>query len=165
VLPHLAGVEAAQILAEGDGCVWTLRRDAWVRARVAGQFSAVHSRYQRRLADAPVGGRPVGHRCIGGISCGNAAAHPWCWGKGVPYAPYDEIPAEASHLGHPRTRATAIADWEVALLRPSASHAVCYTDDHANYRRLMQGIEGALIGRRVRIDGLVGACTKLNACR
>jgi hypothetical protein len=45
------------------------------------------------------------------------------------------------------TRAAAIVGWEVGLPRLSALHAVSYMDDHANRRRLMQGIEGALIGR------------------
>jgi hypothetical protein len=44
------------------------------------------------------------------------------------------------------TRATAITGWEVGLPRLSALHAVSCMDDHANHRRLMQGIKGALIG-------------------
>jgi len=48
------------------------------------------------------------------------------------------------------TRATAIAGWEVGMPRLSALHAVSCMDDHANRRRLMQGIEGALIGMRAR---------------
>jgi hypothetical protein len=39
VLPHLAGVEAARTSAQGDGCVWTLRRGTWARAGLRRQLS------------------------------------------------------------------------------------------------------------------------------
>lgn len=58
---------------------------------------------------------------------------------------------ETAHLGHPRDQSYGHASWEVSL-PPTAS---C-TDDRAGHRRLMHGIESALIGRRVRPDGLVG---------
>jgi hypothetical protein len=56
-----------------------------------------------------------------------------------------KIPAECAIWSTRATRATAIAGWEVGLPRLSALPASC-TDDHTNHRRLMHGIEGALIG-------------------
>ena len=61
LLPHLAAtvVEKAE-LAGARLCVWAR---AWAGQAVCpacGRFSVrVHSRYQRRLADAAIGGRPV----------------------------------------------------------------------------------------------------------
>jgi transposase len=61
VFPHLAGMSVERVEEEGGG-VWI-----WARSRrgdaacpdCATVSVAVHSRYQRRLADQPVGGRPV----------------------------------------------------------------------------------------------------------
>jgi transposase len=61
LLPHLAGVIAeAAGLEDGRLRVWAHSGTDGAACRRCGQFSSrVHSRYRRRLADAPVGGRPV----------------------------------------------------------------------------------------------------------
>jgi len=61
LLPHLSGtvVEAAE-LAGGRLCIWARARAEATACPRCGQSSArVHSAYQRRLADAPVGGHRV----------------------------------------------------------------------------------------------------------
>jgi transposase len=61
LLPHLAGVivETAE-LAHDRLSIWARGRTEGAACRKCGQFSErVHSTYRRRLADAPVGGRPV----------------------------------------------------------------------------------------------------------
>jgi len=61
LLPHLAGVitETAG-LEDGRLRIWARSGTDGAACRRCGQFSArVHSRYRRRLADAPVGGHPV----------------------------------------------------------------------------------------------------------
>jgi transposase len=61
LLPHLAGVavEAAEV-AGGRVRIWARAGTEGASCHRCGQFSArVHSAYERRLADAPVGGRPV----------------------------------------------------------------------------------------------------------
>ena len=61
LLPHLAGVivEAAE-LAGGRLCVWARARADGAACPRCGRPSArVHSAYERRLADAPIGGQPV----------------------------------------------------------------------------------------------------------
>lgn len=61
LLPHLARVitEAAG-LEDGKLRIWAHSGTDGAACRRCGQFSArVHSTYRRRLADAPVGGRPV----------------------------------------------------------------------------------------------------------
>jgi transposase len=61
VFPHLAGVSVERVEAE-DGAVrvWAQSQGTAVACPDCGTVSsAVHSRYQRRLADLPVGGRPV----------------------------------------------------------------------------------------------------------
>jgi transposase len=61
LLPHLAGViaEAAE-LEDGRLRIWARSGAEGAACRRCGQFSSrVHSRYRRRLADAPVGGQPV----------------------------------------------------------------------------------------------------------
>ena len=61
LLPHLSGtvVEAAE-LAGGRLCIWARARAEAAACPGCGQCSArVHSAYQRRLADAPVGGHRV----------------------------------------------------------------------------------------------------------
>ena len=61
LLPHLAGVVAeAGELEEGRLRIWAHSGTDGANCRRCGQFSQrVHSRYRRRLADAPVGGHPV----------------------------------------------------------------------------------------------------------
>ena len=61
LLPHLAGVitETAW-LEDGRLRIWAHSGTDEAACQRCGQFSArVHSRYRRRLADAPVGGHPV----------------------------------------------------------------------------------------------------------
>ena len=61
LLPHLAGVitETAW-LEDGRLRIWAHSGTGGAACRRCGQFSSrVHSRYRRRLADAPVGGHPV----------------------------------------------------------------------------------------------------------
>jgi transposase len=61
LLPHLAGViaETAE-LEDGRLRIWAHSGTDGAACRRCGQFSSrVHSRYRRRLADAPVGGQPV----------------------------------------------------------------------------------------------------------
>jgi transposase len=61
LLPHLAGtvVEKAE-LARARLCIWARVRAEQAACPACGRFSVrVHSRYQRRLADAAIGGRPV----------------------------------------------------------------------------------------------------------
>ena len=61
LLPHLAGVitETAG-LEDGRLRIWAHSGTDEAACQRCGQFSArVHSRYRRRLADAPVGGHPV----------------------------------------------------------------------------------------------------------
>jgi len=61
LLPHLAGVIAeAAGLEYGKLRIWAHSGTDGPACRRCGQFSArVHSTYRRRLADTPVGGRPV----------------------------------------------------------------------------------------------------------
>jgi transposase len=61
LLPHLAGIIAeAAGLEYGKLRIWAHSGTDGAACRRCGQFSArVHSTYRRRLADAPVGGRPV----------------------------------------------------------------------------------------------------------
>jgi transposase len=61
LLPHLAGAitETAE-LEDGRLRIWAHSGTEGAACRRCGQFSSrVHSRYRRRLADAPVGGHPV----------------------------------------------------------------------------------------------------------
>jgi zinc-finger of transposase IS204/IS1001/IS1096/IS1165 len=61
LLPHLAGaiVEKAE-LAGRRLCLWAQARAEQASCPACGRFSVrAHSRYQRRLADAAIGGRPV----------------------------------------------------------------------------------------------------------
>ena len=61
LLPHLAGTvtEKAE-LAGARLCIWARARAEQAPCPGCGRFSVrVHSRYQRRLADAAIGGRPV----------------------------------------------------------------------------------------------------------
>lgn len=61
LLPHLAGavVEKAE-MARRRLCLWARARAGQASCPACGRFSEqVHSRYQRRLADAAIGGRPV----------------------------------------------------------------------------------------------------------
>ena len=74
LLPHLAGVavEAAEI-AGGRVRIWARARAEGASCPRCGQFSErVHSAYERRLADAPVGGQPVTIRlAVRRFFCGN----------------------------------------------------------------------------------------------
>jgi transposase len=66
LLPHLAGVvvEKAE-LAGARLCIWARGRAGRVVCRACGRCSArVHSRYERRLADAAIGGRRVVIRLV-----------------------------------------------------------------------------------------------------
>ena len=61
LLPHLAGAvtETAE-MEDGRLRIWAHSGAEGAACRRCGQFSSrVHSRYRRRLADAPVGGHPV----------------------------------------------------------------------------------------------------------
>ncbi len=73
LLPHLAGavVEAAELA--GSLCLWArARADHAVCPRCGQPSGRVHSTYGRRLADAPVGGRPVLIRlAVRRFFCGN----------------------------------------------------------------------------------------------
>jgi transposase len=73
LLPHLAGVvvEAAELA--GSLCLWArARADQAVCPGCGYPSGRVHSMYQRRLADAPVGGRPVLIRlAVRRFFCGN----------------------------------------------------------------------------------------------
>jgi transposase len=73
LLPHLAGVvvEAAELA--GCMCLWArARADHGVCPRCGQPSGRVHSTYGRRLADAPVGGRPVLIRlAVRRFFCGN----------------------------------------------------------------------------------------------
>ena len=74
LLPHLAGVavEAAEV-AGGQVRIWARARAGGASCPRCGQFSQrVHSGYERRLADAPVGGQPVTIRlAVRRFLCGN----------------------------------------------------------------------------------------------
>jgi len=74
LLPHLAGVavEAAEV-AGGRVRIWARAGTEGASCRRCGQFSQrVHSAYERRLADAPVGGQPVTIRlAVRRFFCGN----------------------------------------------------------------------------------------------
>ena len=61
LLPHLAGTVAEKAeLAGRRLCIWARARAEQASCPACGRFSGrVHSRYQRRLADAAIGGRPV----------------------------------------------------------------------------------------------------------
>ena len=61
LLPHLAGTVAEKAeLAGARLCIWARARAEQASCPACGRFSVrVHSRYQRRLADAAIGGRPV----------------------------------------------------------------------------------------------------------
>ena len=61
LLPHLAGTVAEKAeLAGARLCIWARARAGQASCPACGRFSVrVHSRYQRRLADAAIGGRPV----------------------------------------------------------------------------------------------------------
>jgi len=61
LLPHLAGTVAEKVeLAGARLCIWARARAEQASCPACGRFSGrVHSRYQRRLADAAIGGRPV----------------------------------------------------------------------------------------------------------
>jgi transposase len=61
LLPHLAGVAVvAAEVAGGQVRIWARVRAEGASCPHCGQFSErVHSGYERRLADAPVGGQPV----------------------------------------------------------------------------------------------------------
>ena len=66
LLPHLAGVDVENAEVIGARlCIWARARAADAACPGCGALSArVHSRYQRRLADAAVGGRPVVIRLV-----------------------------------------------------------------------------------------------------
>jgi transposase len=74
LLPHLSGtvVDAAELVA-GGLCIWARSRAEATACPRCGQSSArVHSAYQRRLADAPVGGHRVVIRLtVRRFFCGN----------------------------------------------------------------------------------------------
>src|SRR5579859_7489413 len=61
LLPHLADVVVEKTELAGTRlCIWARPRAGQAACRACGRSSArVHSRYQRRLADAAIGGRPV----------------------------------------------------------------------------------------------------------
>jgi transposase len=61
LLPHLAAAVAEKAeLAGARLCIWARARAEQASCPGCGRFSVrVHSRYQRRLADAAIGGRPV----------------------------------------------------------------------------------------------------------
>ena len=61
LLPHLAGTVAEKAeLAGARLCIWARARADQAACPACGRFSGrVHSRYERRLADAAIGGRPV----------------------------------------------------------------------------------------------------------
>ena len=61
LLPHLAAAVAEKAeLAGARLCIWARARAEQASCPACGRFSVrVHSRYQRRLADAAIGGRPV----------------------------------------------------------------------------------------------------------
>jgi transposase len=61
LLPHLAAAVAEKAeLAGARLCIWARARTEQAACPACGRFSVrVHSRYQRRLADAAIGGRPV----------------------------------------------------------------------------------------------------------
>jgi transposase len=61
VFPHLAGISVEQIETEGGAVRISARSrsDGATCPDCSTVSAAVHSRYQRRLADLPVGGRPV----------------------------------------------------------------------------------------------------------
>ena len=60
VWPHLAGVVVEAVEVAGGLCLWArARADHGVCPRCGQRSGRVHSRYRRRLADAPAGGRRV----------------------------------------------------------------------------------------------------------
>ena len=64
LLPHLAGAVAEKAeLAGRRLCIWARARAEQASCPACGRFAGrVHSRYQRRLADAVIGGRPAAIR-------------------------------------------------------------------------------------------------------
>ena len=99
LLPHLAGVitETAW-LEDGRLRIWAHSGTDEAACQRCGQFSArVHSRYRRRLADAPVGGHPVALWLgVRRFFCGNAVC------KAVTFAEQFE------GLTSPRSRRTPL---------------------------------------------------------
>ena len=97
LLPHLAGVitETAG-LEDGRLRIWAHSGTGGAACRRCGQFSSrVHSRYRRRLADAPVGGHPVALWLgVRRFFCGNAVC------KAVTFA------GQFEGLTSPRSRRT-----------------------------------------------------------
>ncbi|WP_442799945.1 transposase family protein [Nocardia sp. NBC_01730] len=61
LFPHLAGVRMEGVRDEDGGVgIYARVRAGWAECSGCGGVSAsVHSRYERRLADLPVGGRPM----------------------------------------------------------------------------------------------------------
>jgi transposase len=61
LLPHLAGVLVEKTELAGPRlCIWARARAEQAACRACGRWSGrVHSRYERRLADSPIGGRRV----------------------------------------------------------------------------------------------------------
>ncbi|MEU4345017.1 ISL3 family transposase [Nocardia sp. NPDC023852] len=61
LFPHLAGVRMEGVRDEDGGVgIYARVRAGWAECSACGVVSAsVHSRYERRLADLPVGGQPV----------------------------------------------------------------------------------------------------------
>ena len=99
LLPHLAGVavEAAEV-AGGQVRIWARARAGGASCPRCGQFSQrVHSGYERRLADAPVGGQPVTIRlAVRRFFCGNpdcARGHVRRAGRGADLAARPADPA------------------------------------------------------------------------
>lgn len=76
LLPHLAGVVVLGAAVEGGRvCIRARARAGSAACRRCGVFSGrVHDRYERRLADAPIGGWPVVIRlAVRRFRCGNPA--------------------------------------------------------------------------------------------
>src|SRR5262249_62331806 len=78
LLPHLAGVVVENAQLTGAGLwIWARARAGTAACPRCGRASArVHSRYQRRLGGAAVGGREGVSRLAGGPVFGDAAGRP-----------------------------------------------------------------------------------------
>jgi len=87
LLPHLAGVVVDNAEVTGAGlCIWARTQTCSAACPKCGRPSArVHSRYERRLADAAIGGRPVVIRLqVRRLFCGEPACKKRTFAEQVP---------------------------------------------------------------------------------
>jgi len=139
-LPHLASLRIDGLVERGAGVVLNarLRSEEAACTRCKSTSSRVHSRYQRRLADTPIGGRPVQLRLqIRRFFCENAA----CSARTFAEQPDDLTAARARRTSLLTQTLTVIA---VALAgRPGARLAarLGITTDRDSLLRILRGLD------------------------